>query len=168
MFSSKVTLLIALGLVVPEVLRALNGSLEPYPAVLLPAGAGKISLRDGGLPITRIVLQAKRNGEWRQVDPAAFLDPMPVHFVGAIARAQFGLRSDVGAPNKPKKRLEVPPPTPNVAQIEQTQRWLRNKLRSLGYAPDALRVTKEELFLEIPSGRIHSSRTLEVQTYALD
>ena len=62
LFSRWETLLIALALLVPESLRSFAKTLEPYPAVILPAGAGTININNGKVRVKRTFLTAIRNG----------------------------------------------------------------------------------------------------------
>jgi hypothetical protein len=61
LFSRFETLLIALALIVPESLRSWAKSLEPYPAVILPAGASTIRVKRGTVPMSRLFLTAKKS-----------------------------------------------------------------------------------------------------------
>lgn len=162
MFSKRATLFIALALLVPEIARKVSGSLEPYPAVLLPAGTGKLKLDGRRVTLTHNLVEARRAGQWQEVDRAALLDPLPVHYFGEMVRGNFGFHD--GRWHK----LTAPPPRPSAEALTETRRWLRARLERLGFDGRAMRVVDERYVLELPSGtRREVVRTAE-RTYDLD
>ena len=155
-FSPAATLLIALALIVPEYLRSSGKSNEPYPAVILPAGAGTIRIKHGHVQLNRTHLTAPRNGEWAEVDVSAFMTPIAEHYFSRIARRNFGL---------PQSKRAAPE---ELARAAQTKSWMKARLGALGFETSRLRVVTETLTIAFPSGKQVSSKVSRKSTYELD
>ncbi|ESA36269.1 hypothetical protein N836_07970 [Leptolyngbya sp. Heron Island J] len=85
-------LIILLGLILPFLLREVSNSLEPYPAVLQPSGATKISTSEGVLRFYKTELLAIGNDGTEQfLDPRQFFNTIPHQYWTHIARNGFGL-----------------------------------------------------------------------------
>lgn len=161
-FSVTATLGIAALLFVPFVTRSLSGALEPYPAVLLPAGAGWIESRAKELRFDQLKLWGHCAGpgdeQWRELDSERVIAPIPVYYLGAIEERGFGL----GAPASQRVNVKllgdvnVPRPQPSPEDVAATKRWLGARLQSLGCSPKELRVTRQVKVVEVPSGRVSS------------
>ena len=146
----------------PEVLRLASGALEPYPAVLLPAGAGKLRLPEGRLKTKHVLVEAVRGGTWHEVDRADLLAPLPVHYFGEVVRGSFGFHDGKW------RGLTPPPPPATPAQLQATKLWLRERLAKLGFESKRFRVVEESYVLEIPSGKHHDEKREKVTPYELD
>ncbi|HKY40419.1 MAG TPA: hypothetical protein VJN18_31010 [Polyangiaceae bacterium] len=162
LFSPRATLGFALCLVLPEIPRALSGSLEPYPAVLLPAGAGKVRLPGGRATMKHVLVEAERDGGWYEVDRAELLAPLPVHYFGEVVRGKFGFH------DRKWHGLTAPPPAASPAQLRETKTWLRQRLSRMGFGEHRLRVVEQSYVLEVPSGKRHSVERKKVTVYELD
>jgi hypothetical protein len=149
-------------LLVPEILRLVSGSLEPYPAVLLPAGAGKLRLPGGRLNMKHVLVEAERDGLWTEVDRAKLLDPLPVHYFGEVIRGNFGFH------DRKWHGVTAPPPAASAEQLSETRAWLRRRLSLLGFSSRRLRVVEESYWLEIPSGTRHDVQRQKETVYELD
>lgn len=161
-FSPRATLGIALILLVPELSRHIGASFEPFPAVLLPAGAGKLRLPDGKLTMKHTLVEARRGGVWSEVDRARLLAPLPVHYFGEVVRADFGFHDGKW------HGTTAPPPHVSPADLHQTKRWLRARLAQLGFEVHALRVVEERYVLVLPSGSRSGAERLWEKLYDLD
>src|SRR5690554_5244979 len=93
MFSVKATILILIILMIPFLLRFKFGNrFEPYPAVLLPSGAGKVQVYSDEIKNWQIILLAQQeNGNWGTVDEVDLLYPIAPNNHGRIFRRAFGL-----------------------------------------------------------------------------
>ncbi len=161
-FSKRATLGIFLALLVPELARKVSGSFEPFPAVLLPVGAGKLKLDGRRVTLKHNLVEARRAGEWHEVDRAELLDPLPVHYFGEMVRGKFGFHDGYW------HKLTAPPPRPSPHALSETKRWLRARLERMGFDGHAMRVVEERYVLEMPLGtRGDVVRTAET-TYELD
>ncbi len=156
LFTRGATLLIALALIVPEGLRSHAKKLEPYPAVILPAGAGTIGIRRGNVSLSRTYLTAKRNGSWEEVDTRQLMAPIAQHYFEHMTRRGFGL--SLRKNPSPRRREEV----------AETKRWMRDKLAAQGFATSHLRVMKQKVTVTLQSGEQRRSRPRRAKTYDLD
>ncbi len=85
-------LLLGIFLVIPFLLREISEGLEPYPAVLQPVGANKVSTTDNVLVFTEAQLIAiKIDGSVHEVDTEAFTGQIPHYYWGNMAYLGFGL-----------------------------------------------------------------------------
>ena len=149
-------MLIALALIVPESLRSFAKSFEPYPAVILPAGAGTIHINSGKVRVKRTFLTAKRNGKWAEVDSSKFLAPIAEHYFGHISRRNFGLRTSKHA--SPRR----------LAKVQETKRWLKAKLAAQGFETQQLRLMEQKLTITLVTGEQGASKPKQKETYDLD
>lgn len=128
-------LLIAIALLVPFGLRELSRSLEPYPAILQPSGAGKISTKDTRLRFYETELVAVRSdGSEQRLDPNEFMDKIPTQYWTHIARAHFGL----GPAKTQDISLGIWTLTATTLKSASAQErvealtWIHNRLKALG------------------------------------
>jgi hypothetical protein len=134
------TLLAILALFgVPFYLRQADPSLEPYPAVLFPAGEGKLDIGGGVVAFQRIeLLSLDPEGESHELSPSEFLSPIPVQYWPGIATRGFGL---VG-----KKHSR--------AELVETIQWLRARLAAAGRERDrAITVRSVSLLVDTATGK---------------
>jgi hypothetical protein len=89
---SVYTTLLSAFLLVPFAIRTLAPTLEPYPAVLLPSGAGTIRMTGGQIDLDRIAIYGKTAGSdaWTRLSPSRFLSPIPPQYFPALAQRSFG------------------------------------------------------------------------------
>jgi hypothetical protein len=172
LFPLRVTLALALCLVSPFALRLLAHRLEPYPAVLLPSGAGKIRVGDGRVEFTSNQVWAlSPDRRWQRVDCGELLRPIPVQYLGGLVKNEFGLRDDVQASVTLKKlgvRLPIGRPPATAEHQNVTKRWLAAGLSRLGLSAEVLRVTTVATVVAVPSGKTLESHTIREDRYALD
>ena len=95
LFAVGTTAIVAVLLLVPFALRTLSSAVEPYPAVLLPAGPGKVPVSSGTASYSvRSLLGHKPDGSEAPLDPVRFLAPIPVQYLYALADGEFGQRTE--------------------------------------------------------------------------
>jgi hypothetical protein len=156
LFSRAQTLLIVAALLIPELLRSADQSLEPYPAIILPAGAGTIRIEHGTVPVSRTVLTARRNGDWQTVDVPEFMFPIASHYFTRIASRDFGFPRSKDASAQERENAAT------------TKRWMRARLAAQGFATTSIRVVVEHLTIALPSGERVSTRVARKKTHELD
>lgn len=117
------SLAFAIFLLAPALLKIVG--MEPYPAVILPSGAGTISLEPVVLHETR--LYGERAPGWERIDAVKFLEPVPVWYLDALARRGFGLEGDAAS---------------------ETREWIRRRLMALAFSTERFRLTVERVRLE--------------------
>lgn len=132
-------LALAVFLLVPFMLREDSRILEPYPAVLLPSGAAKISVVDGQVPGRALELVAIRaDGTEETIDPRQFFTINEIPSWPWIAGRGFGLADGKS------KQATIGSWTLSVAtqraasdaQRKEAIQWLKQRLASVGI-PDA-------------------------------
>jgi hypothetical protein len=156
LFSGRATLLIALGLVVPEYLRDSQRALEPYPAVLLPKGSGKLQVKEGKIHLRRTFASGVRHGEWEKLDVGELMFPISEHYFLRLAGRDFGLkRSKHASPEQ-------------VTREQQTKNFFRARLAAQGFDTHKFRVVVEALTIELPSGQVLATHTVKKSTHELD
>jgi len=181
---SWLTFLLACALVPPFVVRTLYYNLEAFPAVLLPSGAGTVSVGRGEVKFTRVALWGRRDGDssnWARIEVERFLHPIPVHYLSGIARNSFGL-------NPAKAKLPSLAARLNSArefeaalflnralrakvtatEVQDGKRWLSRKLSRFGYVPTEMRITSDHLTFAIETGKVVAVETLNEEILALD
>ena len=141
------TVLLFLVLVVPFAIAFLAPTLEPYPAVLLPSGAGTIKTTGDQMDLSRTSIYAKvlGNGSWTRLSPPQFLSPIPAEFFPPLAQRCFGLRPVEAAPYRTRVGVAV---TINPRQVDEkkiasAKQWLRARLTESGCEDSVLRITQE-------------------------
>jgi hypothetical protein len=137
------TSLLAAILVVPFLIRA--GPTEPYPAVLLPSGAGRANATGKLIDSDRTAIYAKSAGHdaWIRLSPAEFLYPVPVPYFRTLAQRYFGL---IATPHQILKLGSLAIDTqPKISDedVKSAKQWLRQRLTETGYDDSVLRVTQE-------------------------
>jgi hypothetical protein len=137
------TVILGVVLLVPYVLKLQNPMLEPYPAVILPSGAGVISTGEGRVSFTQRALYGidATTGQERRLEARSLLDPIPEHYLDALARRGFG----IGDP--PKERLRIAwldtiwnfdRPEFTLEQHAEARAWFGTRLRTLGCRDEVL------------------------------
>jgi len=155
LFTRGQTLLIALALLIPESLHRWHKTLEPYPAVILPAGAGRIQIHRHRVRANRPVVLARREGSWQEVNAVKLMYPVGDYFT-LIAKRNFGF-----------PRSKDPSPE-ELADAAITRNWMQTRLAGQGFETKQIRVVNEELTIELPTGKVVSTRPTKKKTYDLD
>jgi hypothetical protein len=141
LFSRRSTLALAVVLVVPFAISEVTDA-EPYPAIIFPGGANTVRTSDGRVQYGATVLVAfDEQDRPVPLDAADFLEPIPVHYLDAIAGFGFGL-TDAGDHtvavagvgwSLTASRAEV-----DEADRDAVRAWLAGRLDDLGYRTDRL------------------------------
>jgi hypothetical protein len=157
LFAAGTTAIVAGLLVVPFALRTLSSAVEPYPAVLLPAGPGKVPVSNGTAGFSvRSLLGHRPDGSEAPLDPVTFLAPIPVQYLYALADSEFGQRTKRDGTITLRGlhvTIDAPPPRPTASSRTAAAEWLRGKLTAAGLSPDALIILDEWVTVELSSGR---------------
>jgi len=133
-------------LVVPFAIRFLAPVMEPYPAVLLPAGAGKIKTAENQLDFEQTAIYGKAAGrdEWTRLVPSQFLDPIPPEFFPPLAQRYFGLSpresgqswTRLGFVTTDGRKIRED-------DVKNAKAWFRARLNASGCDDKLLRITEE-------------------------
>lgn len=129
---------------IPFLLRTIAPTLEPYPAIILPAGAGKVSRSEGIFTFNRfeaIGIDAA-TGKEKQLNPSTLLRPIPVQYFHVIFDNNFGLGA---SPTRRIRFKYLRFPTINLKrraanEVERSQaiKWIGDRLASEGCDPKKL------------------------------
>jgi hypothetical protein len=157
MRSQTISLIIfALLLLGPFILTTVRPDLEPYPAIILPAGAWTISLKTEELsfPDHSIYGRREHNQEWIALDTRRFLDPIPAWYLMGIMSAGLG--------------LEATKTRPTLVDITATKHWFRGRLRAMDFREDAFKVAVELVTLDRQNKRVIRTESRYEKIYVLD
>jgi hypothetical protein len=159
--SVSFTILLAAALLVPFVVRLV--ATEPYPAILLPNGAGKIFFDGADAHFERVTLCAQGVRGCAPLDPRRLLMPIPGHYLFAIARNDFGQDVAPTAPLVIRRvgRYRVPRKVPSADDRLAARRWLLSQVQSLDPDAEELVVRYEHVSLNMSTGQERSTTTRE-------
>lgn len=161
------------GLLLPPFgLKILASSLEPYPAVILPAGAHQIELDSSKVNFTRTSLWGKKlsDNSWVRIDSEKLLDPIPNEYLGHIVNNSFGLESKVSKTNSTLKRKITAILRSKITanEIEDTKNWLRHKLAKFNCSVKELMVAEEKIIFDVNIGKTVSLEIIDEKIFELD
>ena len=148
------TIIVLFVLVPPYLLRWYDSSYEPYPAILLPRGAGKVRLDGNGYFIfTEKKFWAVKNNKWVQLNSGDLLENFSNILVLIIAGNNFGQNS--------QKRNKV------KIKNKELSDHIRNRLREMNYNDRKFKVTKVLERFDPKSGKKIKSKIINEKTYTL-
>jgi hypothetical protein len=152
------TSLLATILVIPFLIRV--GFPEPYPAVLLPSGAGRANATGKQIESDRTAIYAKSAGHdaWIRLSPAEILHPVPIQYFSTLAQRYFGL---IPTPHQILKLgFLVIDTQPKITdeEVRNAKQWLRQRLTETGYDDSVLRVTQETVTFRRSDGAEMATR----------
>jgi hypothetical protein len=134
------TALLSTFLTVPFALAFPAPVLEPYPAVLLPAGAGTIKTAEDQTDFERSSICGRLVGRdaWTRLSPPKFLSPIPAEFFPPLVQRYFGLSPAGPIANRTRVGIVITIDTRRVGEeeVKNAKQWLRARLHgSAGRAP---------------------------------
>lgn len=153
--STYLTLFLIFILFTPLILR--HHYEEPYPAILLPAGSTIVSRNNDIYNFREFKILAIKNGEWKELTPRLFLDPIPSWYFKPILSSNFGLGNITLGRNHIVK-LVCP---------EDVAKWASRQLTKLGYKDEKFKVIKKRVELDSTTGHIISSKTFYEKFFIL-
>ena len=170
--STRVTVLLAVCLFTPFGLRTLSTRLEPYPAVLLPAGATRVRLNQSEVSFSRTTLTCRgRDGNWQPLDVTRLLSPIPPWYLHDIVSNEFGLKSTPyeGVSLQWVSRvITLPRHTPSDEELQATRRWLALRLAATPDCQPAIRIAVERTTVGVPSGHVAQHAVVYESIHELD
>ena len=167
----SLTLLLFCILVPPFALRHRYGNgIEPYPAILLPSGASSINFEKSEISFNKINIFGKdrENQVWTKIDSENFLAPVPVHYLKAIVNNSFGLNSIEGKTSYFPLGINIINRKITHSEIEDTKRWLSQKLTAYGYASNEMMVSIEQIVFDVETGKAITSKKTYEEIFRLD
>ncbi|MGK7951084.1 MAG: hypothetical protein AB4368_20435 [Xenococcaceae cyanobacterium] len=157
LFSVKFTVILTAALFVPFVMTTANLKLEPYPAIILPSGAGKLDLKEGVINVYNLSIYGYDiQGKLQKIDQTGFLNPIPNHYLYAVFDNEFGLSTktkDEIVLRGLNKKIEIKRKSTTPEEQKKAKLWLSEKLTDLGLSSSKIVFRYELKKLEINSGR---------------
>ena len=168
--SLSLTLWLALILIPPFLISSRYRELEPYPAILLPTGATKIQVGQKDVRFIGMNLwgKRKRDQSWTKIDAEKLIDPIPIHFLAPIIGHRFGLELANGHVYKLPRQLSLRTNKVTASEAEQGKQWLRQRLASLGYGPDRIKVSYEEKTFHVETQTATQTKQTHAEIIRLD
>ena len=90
---SIITLIILPLIVIPFILKSIKRILEPFPAVIFPAGARKVKINNSKILMTQSKFYGKLIGNknnWVELPIKEFCQPLPPIFCSRLWKTNFG------------------------------------------------------------------------------
>ncbi|MBV9873258.1 MAG: hypothetical protein JO025_00895 [Verrucomicrobia bacterium] len=149
---------VALSIVffVPFAVAFVAPTLEPYPALLLPSGAGTIKTTEDQMDFTRTSIFGKRavGDSWTRLSPSQFLSPIPPEFFPSLAQRYFALRPVAPVPYRTRVGvvIKVNPRKVDEKDIPRAKEWLRTRLKETGCEDSLLRISQEVVTIRRSDG----------------
>lgn len=156
LFSCKFTVLLSFILFVPFILKILNSELEPYPAIILPSGAGKININSKFIEVNNLSIYGYKQGKLQRLDPESFLKPIPSQYIHSIAKNEFGLYKKQQENLHLKilrKKLKLKRKFINFKNQKLAKIWLSKKLKKHQLSPYFIVIRYELRKLDIDNGK---------------
>lgn len=155
--SLSLSIVLLLFLMVPYGLKLFYS--EPYPAIILPSGHTKHTLKDSSFCAPAKVIQAVNinSMHYENVPLEDFFDPAPVRLLAYWERNEFGLKKseDVQSRN-------------DSLRLDEAKLWFKMKLNKMGYLADHFKLLNLEYCFDKNSKAIINSKVLNQKTYELD
>lgn len=170
LFGAKASIGFALALLVPFAVTLSTNS-EPYPAVVFPGGASVVRTNNSVVQYEATLLfGVDQSGTPTRLDVAAFLDPIPTHYLYALEASYFGLNDDKDLVIRVKEigwTLAVPRPSISDADRQATQMWLGDRLEALGLERSVLIMQRVKVTADSNTGEELSRTTIRENTLDL-
>ncbi|MDJ0742560.1 MAG: hypothetical protein QNJ32_04255 [Xenococcaceae cyanobacterium MO_167.B27] len=173
------TLLLAFILLPPFALKTLSERLEPYPAIILPSGAGKIdvSVREVSFNRTSLWGKHEKNNTWTRISLETFWPPIPRQYFQPIVRNSLSLKLEnqkiISPPKEVKERVKeimnkMLSNKVTSSEVDNTKYWWCQKLVQSGYASDEIMIVSEEVKFDIETGKIITIKRSHEEIFRLD
>jgi hypothetical protein len=141
------TALLSAFLVVPFAICFLAPALEPYPAVILPGGGGRIKTTEDQMDFGRISIYGRVAGRdaWTRLSPPKFLSPIPAEFFPPLVQRNFGLSPVGPIAIRTRVGVVITIDTRKVGEeeVKNAKQWFRARLNGSGCDDNVLRITQE-------------------------
>jgi hypothetical protein len=123
---------------------------EPYPALILPSGAYRASIKDGSVKSTKYVgYGVTQAGVREEIDLNQLIRPAPAHYLRGIFDNGFGLREGRIETRIRKKRGKYKAVASTPKNVAECKKWVSHKL---GDKYVSLVLIKKEVFTRKSDG----------------
>jgi len=159
LFSSRATVALALLLGVPFVVRTLT-NVEPFPALLFPAGAVKVPVVEGHALFPYFLAYARTPSGLTRLDPGELLLPLPAHYFFDIATRTLGQSSPKQeVAFKHMTKVSVPRYVATPEERREVTLWLSRRVRERCPGATELVLRPQAARFDLAQHRLSSSRT---------
>ncbi len=172
MFSLRWTIIILFSLFVPFCLRTLG--IEPYPAVLLPAGGGSIKKVNNHVALeTKKLYALDSSGNWKKINLTLFLYPIPIQYSPNLISYNFGLSMDSSKFRSKgfrilKKLHLASETTASKDKIREIEDWLKKKLIEQHFNPSKIKLTSYIQTISADTGDVLDNKIKDERIISLD
>lgn len=167
MFSLRFSMILMILLIIPLFLRISFGNFyEPYPAILLPSGAGKVPVQKDNFTVKYLELYSQdKNGNWIKLNTHDLLYPIPVQYQSTIISNGFGLEKKANLGNRRIERILmkmriIKNRDPSQRHISKANDWLIGQLNILGLKEPVIKIVQKEDLISTASGKIINDNTV--------
>lgn len=169
-FSPKFTLLLGLYLIVPFAISTLTG-LPVWPAILFPVGSGKLYIGDGNVAFAHLSFRAfDRQGNPRELDRGELFAPIPIGYSGGMADAELGLSEATRRViwvRGLRRQISIARRVPDRTLRDEVAGWWSARLRKRGLSADRIVLRRDEVVVEVKTGREVSRSPIDERTIVL-
>lgn len=155
MVKTAIRMVIAFCLIGPFLLREADRTLEPYPAVLQPSGAYKVSTKDAVKFRKKQLLAVENDGSEHEIHTDDFMGDIPSHYWSYVADSRYGLASEkerTVALGRWRLTL-VTHKEASPTERKEALRWIHARLRAQGIDDAAIiRIREIDTFWDVQSG----------------
>lgn len=174
MFSLRSTIILIFILSIPFCLRTFTG-IEPYPAVLLPSGAGTIEKINESITLpSKEFFGIDSSGNWQKINMSVFLSPIPTQYLPVLLIHDFGLSIDSSYYKSRRfKILKALHFINDDAATEREKRkevekWLKERLIKQKLNAHQIKITSYTQTISVPSGALLKNQIKDERIILLD
>lgn len=173
MLSTRLTLLLIAILIIPFCIKT-KTEIEPFPAVILPAGANKVPVGATESNYTTTSLFAvNKEDTWSKLNTRELLKPLPSSFHNVIIFREFGLNTN-------NKKISEPGLLSAIIQFAtrrkykteqekaEVRKWLKSRLEAQNYDTSKIKIVNNQVTITIPNGDTLSSKIIHEKILYLD
>lgn len=155
-----------LFLIIPY-LTKLMVSHEPYPAIIMPSGHGKINLKDTVLINYEFEFEGVKNNRVFEIDPSKLFPEIPGRFYFGIVRNNLGFLSEE------EERESYNENWQHIILPWKKNKFLKGKelknyyIKNVAEPIDSISVIKKMVTRDIRTGILIDEKIISVETYPL-
>jgi hypothetical protein len=174
MFSVKFTILLFFALLIPFLIKFFKPGLEPYPAIILPSGAGKAKVQNSTVTFQSRGLYGQRDDStWQKVELSAFAYSIPIEYVYPCLFSNTGLAEGQARTENSIYKLLTNMGWVEKREIKEKDKtrfntWIRSQLVKQGLHGTKLKLAEQTMVVALPSGSIIKHTTLNEKYILLD
>jgi hypothetical protein len=156
-FSAGFSIALLVFLSVPFAIKSVVYA-EPWPAIILPSGAIKITVDNGvaHFPVTSVAVIGP-DGRYQPADPRQLFSPVPVHYLFSILGCRLGQDTrpyrELVFKRGPFHTWRLPRVPPTDTEQRTARDWLRVGVERTGLHGDKISVRSQMVSVAMQSGQ---------------